>query len=73
MGTGMNRDSKYGAPLLGWRMTMASAPSEVTVHPVSMSDSPFSILEDVAVMSVVVAPSAFAANSNDVRVRVDGS
>ena len=40
-------------------MTMASAPSAVTVHPVSMSDSPFSMLEEVAVMSVVVAPESF--------------
>ena len=55
----MKRESRYGAPLLGWRMTMASAPSEVTVHPVSMSDSPFSMLEEVAVMSVVVAPESF--------------
>ena len=31
------------------------------------------MLDDVAVMRVVVAPSAFAANSNDVRVRVEGS
>jgi hypothetical protein len=54
-------------------MTITSAPSEVTVQPVSMSDSPFSMLEDVAVMSVVVAPRALAANSNEVRVRVDAS
>ena len=39
----------------------------------SISDSPFSMLEEVAVMSVVVAPSALAANSNEVRVRVDAS
>ncbi len=43
-----------------------------TVQPVSISDSPFSMLDEVAVTSVVTAPSALAANSNEVRVRVEG-
>ncbi len=43
------------------------------VRPVSSSDSPFSMLEAVALTSVVVAPSTLAANSKETRVRVDAS
>ena len=40
------------------------------VMPVSLRDSPFSMLEEWALTSVVSAPRAFAASSNEVRVRV---
>ena len=49
---------------------MHSAPSARSVSPVSFSYSPFSIEEDLSLTSVVVAPSDFAASSNEVRVRV---
>ena len=63
------RGRRYWDGASRWRLRRG----EVTVQPVSMSDSPFSMLDDVAVIRVVVAPSALAANSNDVRVRVEGS
>lgn len=43
------------------------------VSPVSMSDSPFSTLEAVAWTMVVVAPRTLAANSKEMRVRVEDS
>ena len=49
---------------------MHSAPRAFSVMPVSFSDSPFSMLEDCELISAVSAPSAFAASSNEVRVRV---
>jgi len=49
---------------------MHSAPSALSVIPVSFSDSPFSMLDERELTSVVSAPSAFAASSNEVRVRV---
>ena len=49
---------------------MHSAPIAASVLPVSTSDSPFSILEAVALTSVVDAPSDLAASSNEQRVRV---
>ena len=54
-------------------MMMTSAPRARMVIPVSISDSPFSTLEAVAETSVVVAPSTLAANSKEMRVRVEGS
>jgi hypothetical protein len=38
-----------------------------------MSDSPFSMLEAVAVTTAVDAPRVLAANSNETRVRVEAS
>ena len=52
---------------------MASAPSARSVRPVSFSDSPFSMLELRFETSVVSAPSALAASSKLVLVRVDDS
>ena len=52
---------------------MASAPVARRVRPVSTSDSPFSMLEAAPCTSVVMAPSALAANSKETRVRVEGS
>jgi hypothetical protein len=49
---------------------IASAPSARSVRPVSLSDSPFSMLDDFELTSVVSTPSALAASSNEVRVRV---
>ena len=72
-GTGTCRANNSGAPDDGCRITIASAPSEVTVYPVSISDSPFSMLDADAEISAVVAPRDFAANSNETRVRVDDS
>ena len=54
-------------------MTMQSAPTARRVLPVSISDSPFSMLDPDERTSVVVAPKAFAANSKEVRVRVEAS
>jgi len=52
---------------------IASAPKARSVRPVSLSVSPFSMLEDLSETSVVSAPSAFAASSKLVRVRVEDS
>ena len=49
---------------------MHSAPMAASVAPVSTNDSPFSILDAVALTSVVDAPNDFAASSNEQRVRV---
>jgi len=49
---------------------MHSAPIAASVAPVSTSDSPFSMLDAAGLTSVVDAPSDFAANSNEHRVRV---
>jgi hypothetical protein len=64
---------RCGAPAEGWRITMQSAPTARKVYPVSMTDSPFSMLEPDDCTSVVIAPRDLAANSNDERVRVDAS
>ena len=73
--TGMSRCCaiRCGAPADGWRMTMQSAPTARSVYPVSSRDSPFSMLEPEDCTSVVIAPSDFAANSKEERVRVDAS
>ena len=62
-----------GAPDELWRRMMASAPSARRVRPVSLSDSPFSMLEERLETSVVSAPSPLAASSKLVRVRVEDS
>ena len=49
---------------------MHSAPSARSVSPVSFNDSPFSIEDDCELINAVSAPKPFAANSNEVRVRV---
>jgi hypothetical protein len=67
------RARTYGAPELGWRTTIQSAPRACKVLPVSTSDSPFSILEAEELTSEVCVPSNLAANSNETRVRVEGS
>jgi hypothetical protein len=64
------RASSHGAPEALCRRMMASAPSARRVRPVSLSDSPFSMLDDSELTSVVSAPRALAASSNEVRVRV---
>jgi len=63
--------SSQGAPFALWRRMMVSAPSARSVRPVSFSDSPFSIEELRLEINVVSAPSALAASSKLVRVRVE--
>ena len=65
--------TKYGAPEELWRITTTSPPRACSVRTVSSSDSPFSTDEPVAVMFTTSAESAFAASSNDTRVRVETS
>ena len=64
------RASRNGEPDAAWRRMMHSAPRARSVRPVSFRLSPFSIEEDLSLTSVVVAPSDFAASSNEVRVLV---
>src|SRR5438067_7088710 len=54
---------KWGAPAWGWRTMMTSAPTARKVYAVSSSDSPFSMLDPLERIRVVVAPSALAAAS----------
>ena len=54
-------------------MTMMSPPSASSVRTVSSSVSPFSTDDPAALMFTTSAESAFAASSNDTRVRVDAS
>ncbi len=61
---------RYGAPEYGLRRMMHSAPRARRVRPVSLRDSPFSMLEDCALTREVSAPRDLAASSNEVRVRV---
>ena len=72
-GSPVDASSSHAAPLELWRMMMPSAPSARSVRPVSFSDSPFSMLELRLDTSVVSAPSALAASSKLVLVRVDDS
>src|SRR5206468_657861 len=65
--------TKYGAPDDACRITTTSPPSACSVRTVSRSVSPFSTLEPLALIVVTSAESAFAASSNDTRVRVDAS
>jgi hypothetical protein len=69
----VSRSSSHGAPELGWRRMIASAPSARSVSPVSFSVSPFSMLEERLETSVVSAPNPLAASSKLVRVRVEDS
>ena len=62
--------NRKGAPEAGWRRTMQSQPAAISVMPVSTRDSPFSMLDALALTRVVIAPKDFEANSNDTRVRV---
>ena len=72
-GRPVDSSSSHGAPLELWRRIIASAPSERSVRPVSFSVSPFSMLEERLEISAVSAPSALAASSKLVRVRVEDS
>ncbi len=69
-GSPVEASSSHGAPENAWRRMIASTPIARSVSPVSLSDSPISMLEDFELTSVVSAPSALAASSNEVRVRV---
>jgi hypothetical protein len=70
MGRPVARASSQDAPEYGLRRMMHSAPRALRVMPVSLRDSPFSMLEESALTRVVSAPRAFAASSKEVRVRV---
>src|SRR5439155_585491 len=65
--------TKYGAPEAAWRITTMSPPKASSVRTVSSKVSPFSTLDPPAVMFVTSAERAFAASSNETRVRVDAS
>ena len=54
-------------------MTTTSPPSAARVRTVSRSDSPFSTEDPLDVMLTTSAESAFAASSNETRVRVEAS
>src|SRR5467141_3403171 len=64
------RATSRGAPAAGWRTTSASAPMASRLRTVSSSDSPLETLEASFWKLSTSAPSAFAATSNELRVRV---
>src|SRR6266478_5413726 len=64
------RATSLGAPAAGWRTTSASAPMASRLRTVSSSDSPLATLEASFWKVRTSAPSAFAATSNELRVRV---
>ena len=72
-GRRVSASSSHAAPEELWRRMMASAPSARRVRPVSLSDSPFSMLDERLETSVVSAPRPLAASSKLVRVRVEDS
>ena len=61
-GVAHNAPSEPRGATAACRTPMTSAPRLATVQPVSISDSPFSMLEETGVTSVVVAPRVLAAN-----------
>jgi len=62
-GRRVSASSSQGAPDELWRRMIASAPSALSVRPVSFSVSPFSMLDERLETSVVSAPSPLAASS----------
>src|SRR5438552_2473610 len=64
------RATSLGAPAAGWRTTRASAPMASRLRTVSSSDSPLATLEASFWKMRTSAPSAFAATSKELRVRV---
>src|SRR3989440_3219102 len=64
------RATSRGAPAAGWRTISASAPMASRLRTVSSSDSPLETLEASFWKLSTSAPSAFAATSNELRVRV---
>src|SRR6266478_2424090 len=64
------RATSRGAPAAGWRTTRASAPMASRLRTVSSSDSPLATLEASFWKVRTSAPSAFAATSKELRVRV---
>ena len=65
--------ASHGAPARSWRRTITWLRSASRVRTVSISDSPLPT-DEVATLKVVTrAPSAAAATSNEMRVRVEGS
>src|SRR5437868_4886165 len=64
------RATSLGAPAAGWRTTSASAPMASRLRTVSSSDSPLATLEASFWKMRTSAPSAFAATSKELRVRV---
>src|SRR5438105_9093901 len=67
------RDTARGAPAAGWRTTNTSAPIASRLRTVSCSDSPLLTLEASFWKLSTSAPSACAATSKELRVRVEAS
>src|SRR5438309_2743443 len=67
------RDTARGAPAAGWRTTSTSAPIASRLRTVSCKDSPLLTLEASFWKLSTSAPSACAATSKELRVRVDAS
>src|SRR5712671_1014386 len=67
------RATDRGAPAAGWRTTRTSAPMASRLRTVSCRDSPLVTLEASFWKLSTSAPSACAATSKELRVRVDAS
>src|SRR2546425_313707 len=67
------RATARGAPAAGWRTTSTSAPIASRLRTVSWRDSPLVTLEASFWKLSTSAPSAWAATSKELRVRVDAS
>ena len=67
------RAASHGAPARSWRNTITLLPKARSVFTVSTSDSPFPTDELATATLLTFAPSAFAAFSKEMRVRVEAS
>src|SRR6267378_1513740 len=67
------RATARGAPAAGWRTTSRSAPMASRLRTVSCRDSPLVTLEASFWKLSTSAPSAYAATSKELRVRVEAS